>query len=171
MIGANGDQLGIFPVDDAVRLAEEEALDLVEVAPNSRPPVCRIMDYGKFKYQQKKRAQEAKKHQTQILVKEVKFRPKTEEHDYQFKLAHVKRFLEEGNRAKVTMRFRGREIAHANLAQKSLLRLAEDVKDLGAIESHPRLEGRNMIMVLVPKKDKVKEAAVKKKPEAPPTEP
>lgn len=156
VIGADGEQLGIFPVEEAVRLAEEEGLDLVEVAPNSRPPVCRVMDYGKFKYQQKKRAQEAKKHQQQILIKEVKFRPKTEEHDYQFKLAHVRRFLEDGNRAKVTMRFRGREIAHAQLAMKTLKRLAQDVSELGAVESQPRLEGRAMIMVIAPKKDKDK---------------
>lgn len=161
VIGSGGDQLGIFPVEEAVRLAEEEGLDLVEVAPNSRPPVCRIMDFGKFKYQQKKRQQEAKKHQTQIVIKEVKFRPKTEEHDYQFKLAHVRRFLEDNNRAKITMRFRGREIAHAQLAMKLLLRLADDVKEAGVIESAPRLEGRNMIMVLAPRKD------VKEKPREP----
>jgi translation initiation factor IF-3 len=168
VIGSNGDQLGIMPVEEAVRLAEEEALDLVEVAPNSRPPVCRIMDYGKFKYQQKKRQQEAKKNQTQIVIKEVKFRPKTEEHDYQFKLAHIRRFLEEGNRAKITMRFRGREIAHAQLAMKSLVRLAEDVKEVGVVESAAKLEGRNMIMVLAPRKDvkvAAKEPPARRKPE------
>ena len=143
-------------VEDALTRAREEGLDLVEVAAKSRPPVCRIMDYGKFKYQQKKRASEAKKHQVQILVKEVKFRPKTEEHDYQFKLAHARRFLEAGNRAKITMRFRGREIAHSHRALTMLHRLAMDLEDAGAIELQPRLEGRAMIMILSPRKDRPK---------------
>ena len=154
VIGEGGEQLGILPADAAIRMAEEAGFDLVEVAPNSRPPVCRIMDYGKFKYQQKKRANEAKKNQVQIQVKEVKFRPKTEEHDYQFKLAHVLRFLEAGNRAKLTMRFRGREIAHADLAMKMLQRLANDMEEHSVVETQPRLEGRAMTMILAPRKDR-----------------
>ncbi len=156
LISIDGEQVGIIPFDQALQMAEDAGLDLVEVASNSRPPVCRIMDYGKYKYQQKKRATEAKKSQTQILVKEVKLRPKTEEHDYQFKLEHAKRFLEAGNRAKITMRFRGREITHAQLAQGMLLRMAEDVKEIGVVELPPRLEGRAMIMVIAPRKDRAK---------------
>ena len=143
-----------MPIEQALLTAEDSGLDLVEVAPKSRPPVCRVMDYGKYKYQQKKRAAEAKKNQVQILVKEVKLRPKTEEHDYQFKLAHARRFLESGNRAKITMRFRGREITHSEIAHRMLMRLAEDLKDVGTVESHPRLEGRTMVMLLAPVKDK-----------------
>ncbi len=137
---------------EALAIAEQEGLDLVEVAPESRPPVCRIMDYGKFKYQQKKRTAEARKNQTQILLKEVKIRPKTEEHDYQVKKRNVARFLEEGNKVKVTMMFRGREIAYAELGLKTLTRLAEEIKDTGVIEREPKEEGRNVIMILAPAK-------------------
>ena len=145
-----------MPPEEALSVAKEDGLDLVEVAPKARPPVCRIMDYGKFKYQQKKRAADAKKHQVQVQVKEVKFRPKTEEHDYQFKLAHARRFLEANNRAKITMRFRGREIAHASRAMTMLHRLAVDVEEVGQVELQPRLEGRAMIMILAPRKDRPK---------------
>lgn len=151
MIGSDGKQLGILPLKDALRAAEEQGLDLVEVAPNSQPPVCRIMDYGKYKYQQSKRSQEARKHQTIIQVKEVKVRPRTEEHDFQFKLRHVKRFLSEGNKAKISILFRGREIAHTEFGKEMLNRFIEGVKDLAVIEQAPRLEGRNMVMILAPK--------------------
>lgn len=151
MIGSDGKQLGILPLKDALRVAEEQGLDLVEVAPNSQPPVCRIMDYGKYKYQQSKRSQEARKHQTIIHVKEVKVRPRTDEHDFQFKLRHVKRFLNEGNKAKISILFRGREIAHTEFGKEMLNRFIEGVKDLAVIEQAPRLEGRNLVMILAPK--------------------
>ncbi len=136
---------------EAMRIAEEQGLDLVEVAPNSSPPVCRIMNYGKYKYQQSKRIQEARKHQTIVQVKEVKVRPRTEEHDFQFKLRHVKRFLSEGNKVKISMLFRGREIAHPEFGKDLLNRFLEEVKDHTVLEQPPRLEGRNMVMILAPK--------------------
>ncbi|MDY6857143.1 MAG: translation initiation factor IF-3 [Thermodesulfobacteriota bacterium] len=151
VINPEGKQLGIISLKEALRIAEEEGLDLVEVAPNSLPPVCRIMDYGKFKYQQSKKAHEAKKTQTTIQVKEVKIRPKTEEHDFQYKLRHIKRFLMDGNKAKVHIIFRGREITHSNMGIKILNRIAEEVKDIGTIEQKPKLEGRNMAMIIAPK--------------------
>jgi len=151
VISSDGGQLGILPLKEALGVAEEQGLDLVEVAPNSKPPVCRIMDYGKYKYQQSKRSQEARKHQTIIQVKEVKVRPRTEEHDFQFKLRHVKRFLSEGNKAKISILFRGREIAHTEFGKEMLDRFIEGVKDLAVIEQAPRLEGRNMVMILAPK--------------------
>ena len=131
--------------------AAEEKLDLVEVAPKASPPVCRIMDYGKYKYMQAKKLQEARKKQTTIQVKEVKIRPKTEEHDYQFKLRHIKRFLGEKNKAKVTIMFRGREIAHSELGLKVLERIIADIEEEGLVEQAPRLEGRNMTMILAPR--------------------
>ena len=131
--------------------AAEEKLDLVEVAPKASPPVCRIMDYGKYKYMQAKKLQEARKKQTTIQVKEVKIRPKTEEHDYQFKLRHIKRFLSEKNKAKVTIMFRGREIAHSELGMKVLERIIADIEEEGIVEQSPKLEGRNMIMILAPR--------------------
>ncbi len=151
LIGSDGSQLGVLPTEQAMSMAEEEGLDLVEVAPNERPPVCRIMDYGKFKYQQSKRGQEAKKKQKQFLVKEMKMRPKTEEHDYQFKIKHVRRFLSEGNKTKITIMFRGRELSHLELGQKILDRLTEDLSDVCIVEQEPKREGRNMIMVLAPR--------------------
>ncbi len=125
-------------------------LDLVEVSPKSKPPVCRIMDYGKYKYEQKKRLQEAKKKQSVVHMKEVKLRPKIDEHDFQFKLRHIERFLSEGNKAKITVVFRGREITHKELGREKLERVAEAVKELGAIDQGPKQEGRNLIMVLNP---------------------
>ncbi len=125
-------------------------LDLVEVSPKSKPPVCRIMDYGKYKYEQKKRLQEAKKKQSVVHMKEVKLRPKIDEHDFQFKLRHIERFLSEGNKAKITIVFRGREITHKELGREKLERVAEAVKELGAIDLGPKQEGRNLIMVLNP---------------------
>jgi translation initiation factor IF-3 len=151
LIDAEGEQAGVVPIEDARNSAEEAGLDLVEVAPTSDPPVCRIMDYGKYKYEQSKKLQESKKKATVILVKEVKIRPKTEEHDYQFKLRNIRRFLEQKNKTKVSLMFRGREIAYANLARGLLERIAQDVQDVGVVEQMPKLEGRNMIMILAPK--------------------
>ena len=149
-IGAEGDQLGILPLEKALSLAEEMDLDLVEVAPLARPPVCKIVDYGRFKYQQAKKAQEAKKRQTVIQVKEVKIRPKTETHDFQVKLKKVREFLAEGNKVKVTVMFRGREVT---IPQKGLDQLQKMVEQLGEdarVESQPKREGRTMFMMLSP---------------------
>ena len=151
VIDPDGKQVGVLSVKEAIRIAEERGLDLVEVAPNSQPPVCRIMNYGKYKYQQSKRTQEARKHQTVIRIKEVKVRPRTEEHDFQFKLRHVKRFLDEGNKVKISILFRGREIAHPEFGKEVLNRFIEGVKDVMVIEQSPRLEGRNMVMIMAPK--------------------
>jgi translation initiation factor IF-3 len=133
-------------------LAESQQLDLVEVSPTAVPPVCRIMDYGKFKYQQSKKMQEAKKKQVQVQLKEVKLRPKTDEHDLQFKIKHVRRFLEEGNKAKITLVFRGREITHMEYGQRALDRFAHDLDDIAVIEVRPKMEGRSMFMIVAPKK-------------------
>jgi translation initiation factor IF-3 len=139
-------------LDEAKRVAEEAGLDLVEISPNANPPVCRIMDYGKYKFQQSKKAQEAKKKQKQIQVKEVKFRPGTDEGDYQVKLRNLTRFLKDGDKAKVTLRFRGREMAHQDLGLKLLRRVEEDLSELSTVEQRPKLEGRQMVMVLAPAK-------------------
>lgn len=151
VVGQDGSQLGIMLTAEALHLAEEHGLDLVEVAPNEKPPVCRIMDYGKYKYQQSKRLQQAKKKQKVISVKEIKLRPKTEEHDYQFKSQHVRRFLQDGHKAKVTVVFRGREMAHTDLGRRMLDRIVEDMGDISTVEQTPRQEGRNMSMVLSPR--------------------
>jgi translation initiation factor IF-3 len=151
VIGPEGGQLGILTIREALQLAEEQGFDLVEVAPDAKPPVCRIMDFGKYKYQQSKRLQQAKKKQKVISVKEIKLRPKTEEHDYQFKTQHVRRFLQDGHKTKVTVVFRGREIAHADLGKRMLDRIATDMGDVGTIEQTPQQEGRNMTMVLSPR--------------------
>jgi translation initiation factor IF-3 len=139
-------------LQEALALAESQQLDLVEVSPTAVPPVCRIMDYGKFKYQQSKKLQEARKKQVQVQVKEVKLRPKTDEHDILFKIKHVRRFLEEGNKAKITVVFRGREITHMNLGQNALDRFVDDLKDIAIIEVRPKMEGRNMFIIVAPKK-------------------
>jgi translation initiation factor IF-3 len=152
VVGPDSEQLGILPLQEALSLAERQHLDLVEVSPTANPPVCRIMDYGKYKYQQSKRQQEAKKKQVQIQLKEVKIRPKTDEHDLQFKIKHVRRFLEEGNKAKITVVFRGREITHTELGQNALERFATELQDICIIESRPRMEGRSMFMIVAPKK-------------------
>lgn len=152
VIGEDGEQLGIMPVEEALESAEEQGLDLVEVAPNSRPPVVRIMDYGKYKYEQSRKARQAKKKQHTIQLKEVKFRPGIEEHDLEFKLRHARRFLEEGNKVKATMMFRGRQVAHPELGREVLDRVASELEDVGKIETEPSLEGRNMVMVLAPVK-------------------
>ena len=151
MIDSDGKQAGIMPLKEAMKIAEDQGLDLVEVAPNANPPVCRVMNYGKYKYQQSKRVQEARKHQTVIQVKEIKLRPRTEEHDFQFKLRHAKRFLSEGNKVKISILFRGRELAHPEFGRDMLNRFLEEVKDLMVVEQAPRLEGRNMVMVVAPK--------------------
>jgi translation initiation factor IF-3 len=147
-----GEQLGIMGLNEALQAASERGLDLVEVSPNSKPPVCRIMDYGKYKYQQSKRAAEAKKKTAKVEIKEVKLRPKTEEHDFQVKLKRAVKFLEAGNKVKVTIMFRGREVTHPEFGHRILNRVAEEVKDLGQPESVPRMTGRFMSMVIGPHK-------------------
>jgi translation initiation factor IF-3 len=151
VISPEGEQLGILPIEEALALAQGRDLDLVEVAPNERPPVCRIMDYGKYKYQQAKRSQEARKRQKVIQIKEIKMRPKTEEHDYQFKMRHAHGFLEEGNKVKVTLLFRGREMDHVELGQRMLDRIITDCKDVSTVEQHPRMEGQTLSLILAPK--------------------
>jgi translation initiation factor IF-3 len=151
-IGVNGEQLGIISVEQAIRHAEEEGLDLVEVAPDAKPPVCRIMDYGRYKFQQEKRQSEGKRHQATVTVKEIKMRPKTGEHDFQVKSKHIHEFLEKGFKVKVTVMFRGREIVHADLGQKHLDRILEGCLDMCTVDSPPKMEGRTITMLLVPKK-------------------
>ncbi len=151
LIGRAGEQLGVLPLKKALELATQDELDLVEVAPNATPPVCKIMDYGKFKYQQSKRSQEAKKKQTVIQVKEVKIRPKTDEHDLLTKIKHVRRFLGQKDKAKITILFRGREIAYTDQGFKVLERIQEELKDEVVVEQAPKMEGRNLVMVLAPK--------------------
>ena len=151
VIAEDGGQLGIVTLKQALEIAKEAALDLVEVAPQLDPPVCRIMDYGKFRYQQTKKVHEAKKRRTIIQIKEVKLRPKTEEHDYQFKLRNIRRFLDKKNKTKISLMFRGREIQYQETARGILNRIAEETRDLAVVEQAPRLEGRNMTMILGPK--------------------
>jgi len=150
VIGAEGEQLGILEKHNAIAAAEDLGLDLVEVAPTADPPVCRIMDYGKFKYEQSKKAQIAKKKQKIIQVKEIKVRPKTDSHDLETKAKHARKFLEEGNKIKVTVRFRGREIVHTDRGHLVLKKLMELLTDVAVVEAHAKMEGRNMIMVLAP---------------------
>jgi translation initiation factor IF-3 len=151
VIGSEGEHLGILPVDEALEMATAQGLDLVEVSPDAEPPVCKIIDYGKFRYQQDKRGREAKKKQRVIQIKEVRMRPKTEENDYQVKSRQIRRFLEEGNKAKVSMRFRGREHEHAALGQQKLERLMQDMQDVATIEQAPQMEGRILTLVLAPR--------------------
>jgi translation initiation factor IF-3 len=152
LINQDGDQEGVVSLDKAKQIAEEADLDLVEVSPNSKPPVCRIMDFGKFKFEQSKKQQEAKKKQKIIHVKEIKFRPGTDEGDYQVKLRNLIRFLNDGDKAKITLRFRGREMAHQDLGAKLLDRIEQDLAEYGAVEQRPKMEGRQMVMVLAPAK-------------------
>ena len=159
VIGDDGEPLGIVPTEEAIRMAEDQDLDLVEVAPNSSPPVCRIMDYGKHKYKASKKAHEAKKNQKVVHVKEVKFRPNTDQHDYDFKMKHVQRFLENGDKAKVVIFFKGREIVHREFGQKVLERIAEQTEDIAVIEQSAKQEGRTLVMVLAPKNTKSKKGA------------
>ena len=155
LIGLDGEQLGIVNTAEAQQMAERNDVDLVEIAPTAAPPVCRLMDYGKFKYQEQKRQAEARAKQKIIQVKEVKFRPGTDEGDYQVKLRNLKRFLDEGDKAKVTLRFRGREMAHQEIGMRVLERVRDDLLDLAVVEAMPKLEGRQMVMVLSPKKKAV----------------
>ncbi|URX64528.1 translation initiation factor IF-3 [Luteibacter anthropi] len=152
VLGAEGEQLGIMDTRDAIRLAGEDGLDLVEIQPNGDPPVCKIMDFGKFKFEAQKKAQAAKKKQKQVEIKEVKFRPVTDEGDYQIKLRKMREFLEEGDKVKVTIRFRGREMSHQDLGQNLARRVQTDIGEDGVVESFPRLEGRQMVMMIGPKK-------------------
>ena len=152
LIGSDGEQVGIVPKDEAQATADAQALDLVEIVPMAEPPVCRIMDYGKYKFDQTKKQGSAKKKQRQTHLKEVKFRPGTEEGDYQVKLRNLRRFLEQGDKTKVTLRFRGREMAHRDLAAQLLKRVEADLEELGTVEQYPKMEGRQMVMVLAPKK-------------------
>ena len=146
-----GEQLGVMPIQAALDTAREKELDLVEVAPEANPPVCRIMDFGKYKYTQARRQKEARKKQTTIQVKEVKMGPKTERHDFDFKVKHVRRFLEEGHKAKVTVRFKGREMAHTELGWKMLQKMIEAVSDIATPDNNPRMEGRMLHIMLSPK--------------------
>ncbi|WP_081412947.1 translation initiation factor IF-3 [Chitinilyticum aquatile] len=150
--GEEGEQLGVVSLREALEKAEELEVDLVEIAPNAQPPVCRLMDYGKFKYQKSKKEHAAKLKQKQIQVKEVKLRPGTDENDYQIKLRNLIRFLEDGDKAKVTLRFRGREMAHQNIGLAQLKRIEADLGELAIVEQFPKLEGRQMVMMLAPKK-------------------
>ena len=150
LIGADGDNVGVVTPTRAMQMADEAGLDLVEISPNANPPVCKIMDFGKYKYETQKRESEARKKQKIIEVKEVKFRPNTDTHDYDVKMRNVFKFLENGDKVKVTLRFRGREMAHLNLGRELLERVAEDVKDVARIENMPKMEGRQMIMMVGP---------------------
>jgi translation initiation factor IF-3 len=152
LVAENGDQLGIKTVNEALRLAEESNVDLVEIAPLAVPPVCKLMDYGKFRYREQKKEHEAKRKQKQIQVKEIKFRPGTDEGDYKIKLQKLIDFLEEGDKAKVTLRFRGREMAHKEFGERLLERVRKDLDAIGMVEQFPKLEGRQMVMVIAPKK-------------------
>ena len=154
LVGPGGEQVGIVRIEDALRLAAESDLDLVEVAPTARPPVCRLMDYGKFKYEAAQKARESRRNQTNTIIKEMKLRPKIDQHDYDTKKGHVVRFLKAGDKVKITIMFRGREQHRPELGYRLLQKLGEDVSDLGVVEAHPRQDGRNMTMVLAPLKKK-----------------
>jgi len=151
---ADGTQLGVMPFREGLRLAEEKHLDLVEIAPNAKPPVCRIMDFGKYRYEQQKREKEAKKKQKIVTVKEVKLRPNIEAHDFNVKFKNALRFIEEGNKVKVTIMFRGRELSHPELGKEILLKMAGELKGFATVEREAKLEGKNMIMILTPKVQK-----------------
>ncbi|MEL7343854.1 MAG: translation initiation factor IF-3 [Pseudomonadota bacterium] len=152
LIGAEGENVGVVTPRQGIAMAEEVGLDLVEISPNASPPVCKIMDFGKFKYEQQKRESEARKKQKTIEVKEVKFRPNTDTHDYDVKMRNVFKFLENGDKVKVTLRFRGREMAHQNLGRELLERVADDVQEIGKVENMPKMEGRQMVMMIGPSK-------------------
>ncbi|MGL1833297.1 translation initiation factor IF-3 [Rhodocyclaceae bacterium SMB388] len=152
LVADDGEQLGIVSLNAALGIAEEAGLDLVEIAPMAQPPVCKVMDFGKFKYQEQKKAHEAKSKQKQVQVKEVKLRPGTDENDYQIKLRNLRRFLIEGDKAKVTLRFRGREMAHQEIGMRQLERIKADIDDIAMVEQMPKMEGRQMVMVIGPRK-------------------
>ncbi len=164
VIDDDGEHLGTIPTEEALSIAEDRGMDLVEVAANSNPPVCRIMDYGKHKYKASKKAHEAKKNQKIVHVKEVKFRPNTDQHDFDFKLKHVQRFLENGDKAKVVIFFKGREIVHREFGQKVLERVAEQTEDIAVIEQTAKQEGRTLVMILAPKSFKSKKGSSTKNP-------
>jgi translation initiation factor IF-3 len=170
LVGPDGAQIGIVSTVDALRRATELDLDLVEVAPQANPPVCRIMDYGKFKYERDIRQKEARKKQARIEVKEIKFRPKIDPHDYATKKGHVERFLKAGSRVKVTIMFRGREMAHTDLGRKILDRLVEDLRDLAVVDAAPKQDGRNMVMVIAPTKKQPSPASKDEPPHEAPQE-
>ena len=151
MVDENGEQLGVISISKALELAEQAALDLVEVAPSADPPVCKILDYGKYKYEAQKKKSEAKKKQKVIDVKEIKMRPGIDDHDYQVKMRNMRRFLEDGDKVKVTIRFRGREMAHQNLGMKVLDRVREELDEMSKVEQYPKIEGRQMVMVIAPR--------------------
>jgi translation initiation factor IF-3 len=154
VIGDEGEQLGVMDVRDAIRAAREKGLDLVEVAPNAEPPVCRIIDFGKYQYEAKKKANEAKKKQVTITVKEVKFRPGTDDHDYDYRMKHAREWLQDGDKVKATIWFRGREMSHRELGARILEKLEHDLADVGEVEARPRMEGNQMFIVLGPKRHK-----------------
>jgi translation initiation factor IF-3 len=159
VIGDDGGQLGVMPTYEAMRLAEEKGLDLVEVSPKAAPPVCRIMDYGKFKYEQAKKTNQAKKHASVIEIKEIKFRPKTDDHDYDFKVRHIRRFLEEGNKVRLVIAFRGREIVHPETGRAVLERVIKSVTDVAHVEQIPMMDGRRMVMTVSPRPQRTGAAA------------
>ncbi|MQA85435.1 MAG: translation initiation factor IF-3 [Streptosporangiales bacterium] len=167
LVGPSGEQVGIVSIGDALRLAQEADLDLVEVAPTARPPVCKLMDYGKYKYESALKAREARRNQAQTVIKEIKLRPKIDPHDYGTKRGHVERFLKQGDKVKVTIMFRGREQSRPELGFRLLQRLAEDIQELGYIEAAPKQDGRNMIMVVAPHRRKGGEARAGRTPERP----
>jgi translation initiation factor IF-3 len=170
VIGEDGEQLGVMDVRDAVQKARAAGVDLVEVAPNAQPPVCRMIDYGKFLYEEKKRAAEAKKKQVTVSVKEIKFRPGTDEHDYAYRMKHAREWLDGGDKVRAAIAFRGREMTHRELGAKILKKLTEDLADLAEVEVYPKMEGYQMFTIFVPKKAKVskaKAAALNEKKEAP----
>ena len=164
LISETGDQVGVIPTEQALRYAQERDLDLVEVAAEARPPVCRVLDYSKYKYEQDQKAKAARKHQQQVTIREMKLRPKIAQHDYETKRSHVRRFLDNGDKVKVTIMFRGRETTHPERGEQLSMRLAEDVADLGTIEQRPSLDGRNMTMVMNPLKAKERKPETDKKP-------
>jgi translation initiation factor IF-3 len=167
VIGDDGGQLGVLPTHEALRLAEEKGLDLVEVSPKAAPPVCRIMDYGKFKYEQAKKANQAKKHASVIEIKEIKFRPKTDDHDYDFKIRHIRRFLEEGNKVRLVIAFRGREIVHPETGRAVLERVIKQCADVAHVEQIPMMDGRRMVMIVSPRPNRAGVVAAAAAPPAP----
>jgi translation initiation factor IF-3 len=171
VIGADGSQLGVLPTHEALRIAEEGGLDLVEVSPKAMPPVCKIMDYGKFKYEDAKKKKDARKHQSTVTLKEIKFRPKTDDHDFDFKVKHIRRFLSEGNKAKLVVIFRGREIVHPETGQAVLKRVVEVTQDIAVVEQPPMMEGRRMLMIIAPRGGVVRPVARPVAPTPPSTAP
>ena len=171
VIGEDGEQLGVLGIQEAIRTARERGLDLVEVAPTAQPPVCRIIDFGKFQYEQKKKANEAKKKQVTITVKEVKFRPGTDDHDYDYRMKHAREWLQGGDKVKATIWFRGREMAHRELGSKILQKLENDLIDVGEVEARPRMEGNQMFIIFGPKRHKTPAKTESAPPLPPPPAP